>query len=1127
MKYLRYTFVCLVLSMVALPAERLWSQTFGSAGSSITTTTYLDATSSPRTMISRVFDNGLGDIIQEQQIGVTANNKDIVTHHEYDQNRREVRVWNPTPTESNGNYVSISNLRSNARSYYDDNSPYTESVFDTFMPTWPESTFKPGDIRHTNDKKTAYSYRIVSDRQYIPSGNGSLTISGRRNLAYTVATDEDGHQVATSDNGVDRTILEERGDGKTAYIYDHRGNLCYVLPPLLYDYVSLVQTSSIYDSNDMMQLYAFIYRYDDHNRCIYKKLPGCEPIYYVYDKAGNCIFSQDGEQRTSNRWYFSIPDKFGRPCLTGTCTNTITYADTRYQNTCIYAQYTGATNARKGYDVSGIALSSLKLLSVNYYDDYSFIGTNSIPTSLNYVSEGIGQRDQNAHQGLLTGTAISCTRADGGVRFFFSAIYYDELRQPMQVRSTNLIGGINVETTAYTLTGEPERQLIRVTNGDTQASTILNAEYVNIYDFPHNNQLHHRVLKLKNATGALIRMDTIQSYTYNELGQIAQMKRGNHLADMTYDYDMLQGVLRSVSSNCGFQQTLLRENSTSHPLYNGSISAMQWIVPGEQVQRSYSYQYDNQNRLTRASYSELRNANAGGGGTVHPMAEPSLLSLVPGPSNPISSSNQYSVSYSYDKHSNILTLQRRGKTNTRSYDLVDDLTITYNGNQRKAVQDNATDLTYDDASDFVDGADTSDEYVYNDNGALKKDLNRGISSIQYDAMGNMQKISFSGNRSIEYYYTADGNKLRTIHRWPRTANSIAYYSDTTDYVCGLIMKNTHPVSFQFDGGYYSFDNDAYSGTHFYVQDYMGNVRAVINDGTGTVEQVTHYYPYGGVIGDISTNHSTQKFKFEGKELDRKFGLDWYDIHARQYDAIGVPSWNKVDKKAEDYYHLSPYVFAGGNPVNFGDYNGMDWISAEYDDDVFFCFDPDIKTVEDIGTKYYYGDQSTSHNIKLIGECGSFEKNGYSFYFHEDGSYSYSSGNNATIVVGEIDDDELGMHIGTISNNKRSANYFGNYLGDRNPKRVSIDGTELDSYCMPPIDELDYAAYRHDKGYDKQGARGISGVLLSNKTRDADIDLSISAGLDVYSINPTTDYLKKRQSWGMGAYFLFWIIGFSK
>ena len=124
---------------------------------------------------------------------------------------------------------------------------------------------------------------------------------------------------------------------------------------------------------------------------------------------------------------------------------------------------------------------------------------------------------------------------------------------------------------------------------------------------------------------------------------------------------------------------------------------------------------------------------------------------------------------------------------------------------------------------------------------------------------------------------------------------------------------------QFDGGFASFSHDTIDGLHYYIQDYQGNNRMVVNL-DGTIEQVTHYYPYGGVIGDISTNENLQKYKFEGKELDRTFGLDNYDIHARQYFAM-APMWDRIDKKAEDYYHLSPYSYCAGNPVNLGDYDG--------------------------------------------------------------------------------------------------------------------------------------------------------------------------------------------------------------
>ena len=67
----------------------------------------------------------------------------------------------------------------------------------------------------------------------------------------------------------------------------------------------------------------------------------------------------------------------------------------------------------------------------------------------------------------------------------------------------------------------------------------------------------------------------------------------------------------------------------------------------------------------------------------------------------------------------------------------------------------------------------------------------------------------------------------------------------------------------------------------------------------------------------------QKYKFEGKELDRTFGLDNYDIHARQYFAM-MPTWDRIDPLAEKFYGISPYSYCGGDPVNFGDYDGMDW-----------------------------------------------------------------------------------------------------------------------------------------------------------------------------------------------------------
>ena len=212
-----------------------------------------------------------------------------------------------------------------------------------------------------------------------------------------------------------------------------------------------------------------------------------------------------------------------------------------------------------------------------------------------------------------------------------------------------------------------------------------------------------------DSTGK-IQCDTL-TYAYNEWGRVSKMDHGS-AASMEYSCDNLHGWLTDIQSAGVFEQTL------------SDVSAS-----------------ETQTSVTASSIS----SNA--------------TSLV-------LAQNNYGEKISYDRNSNILTLQRRGMLDTKKYGLIDDLEISYNGNQRTAVTDNAGSLSYDNASDFVDGVDKTEEYSYDANGALVKDLNRGIDSIEYDLLGNPKRISFSNDKSIEYVYSADGVKLRETHISP-------------------------------------------------------------------------------------------------------------------------------------------------------------------------------------------------------------------------------------------------------------------------------------------------------------------------------------------------------------------------
>ena len=94
----------------------------------------------------------------------------------------------------------------------------------------------------------------------------------------------------------------------------------------------------------------------------------------------------------------------------------------------------------------------------------------------------------------------------------------------------------------------------------------------------------------------------------------------------------------------------------------------------------------------------------------------------------------------YDLQGNILGLKRYGQLNGTSYDLIDNLTLTYNGNRLQKVSDSTvqgiTNL------DFKDVADTAVEYEYDANGNLTKDLNKDICRIEYDCLLLLRKDSF-------------------------------------------------------------------------------------------------------------------------------------------------------------------------------------------------------------------------------------------------------------------------------------------------------------------------------------------------------------------------------------------------
>ena len=167
-------------------------------------------------------------------------------------------------------------------------------------------------------------------------------------------------------------------------------------------------------------------------------------------------------------------------------------------------------------------------------------------------------------------------------------------------------------------------------------------------------------------------------------------------------------------------------------------------------------------------------------------------------------------------------------------------------------------------------------------------------------------VKFKDQSTITYTYAADGTKLRVEHK-------IGNSTTRTTYCSNVIYEDGTAKCLLTEEGYVSLDDRE---CHYYLKDHQGNNRVLVNK-NGGVEEINHYYPFGGVF---ASEENVQPYKYNGKELDTKKGLNWYDYGARMYDAA-VGRFTTTDRFAEKYYSMSSYQYGGNNPVGNIDING--------------------------------------------------------------------------------------------------------------------------------------------------------------------------------------------------------------
>ena len=172
-------------------------------------------------------------------------------------------------------------------------------------------------------------------------------------------------------------------------------------------------------------------------------------------------------------------------------------------------------------------------------------------------------------------------------------------------------------------------------------------------------------------------------------------------------------------------------------------------------------------------------------------------------------------------------------------------------------------------------------------------VTKTVASYSYDDIGRIVSVVRSGNAgSVHYAYNIRNWQKET--KSDRFLQSLCYESikenpcfngnisrmqwqSSKDHVLrcydfaydGLnrLEESTYAEGADMSQNKSSFDNNQNPTFHYYEKDHLGSVRMVVNE-NGTIEQVNHYYPFGGVYGDLSYNAELQSLNFAKKAVNK-------------------------------------------------------------------------------------------------------------------------------------------------------------------------------------------------------------------------------------------------------------------
>ena len=874
-------------------------------------TTIQVANDSTQPIIKRTFYDAMYRPTLTYLYNYTPNHQNLVTLNEYDDYARLSKEW--LPTTASGNSLTINSFKNNATQFYSGESrPFVEHVYSTT--TWDNGTTKNELI----GTQKAGSDMGIHRTGFVSRGNNSdevklfqVTLHGdleykgfyNEHTLYVKETiDEDGSTKCIYTNIHNHIVMEKSGDATTYYVYNHLNQLCYVLPPLA---VAQLEYGRYGIAADCLKKYAYVYQYDNRGNQIYKRLPGCEPILLVYDKSNTLLMTQTGNQRARGTyWTVYKCDELRRVVYSSEVD--IGHSDYNYlqktwdtlyvkESFSLIPQDNMMTNT--GYSRNFCSTHPTTLLTVNYYDTYDFLNlmVDSVRNKMDFAT--VDNSDTCNAKGLLTGTRTYYL--DGSGNYSETVYYYDYRGREIQRRSTNHLGGYDVLSTKYDFANN----VTDTWSSQSTSNGITTTEHYH-YEYDHANRLLTTTYSYNDEPSI-----ELQSYHYDELGRVRSRHIHGGIDSVAFNYDIRNQVTQIKSS--GYEQKYYYNQMC--PIgdgivginYNGNISATTWTFGNKT--NGYMYYYDKTNRL-KSTYSII---DSEWGDAV------------------------YSEGFSYDAHGNITQLNRWD-----NHDLMNHLTLSYDGNQLSQVDDNGYGSYEYATKQYHDNNTSGNDFAYDANGNMLYDKDRGIAAIRYNLLNLPDTIQFTNGNQIVHRYDAVGNRLATNYYTRKITTTVplgntltgtsntSNYNITRDAFHNNIVytaNNNNPYGIEFvhnPEGYIRYLTAEEHYHFYYIKDLLGNVRETyVHPEVGYKEciQRMQYYP-SGLPWAETAGASEQPWKYNGKEFVEMHSLDEYDSKARWYYPA-ICRTTTMDPLAEKYYPTSPYAWCGNNPVNMMDPDG--------------------------------------------------------------------------------------------------------------------------------------------------------------------------------------------------------------